>query len=67
MSVLPLFVSVHHMQSVPEDVRSPGAGVTQDCELPCEGWELNLGPLEEHQCSGLSLQSLETDLKIFCY
>ena len=30
-----------------EDVRSPGTGVTDICELPCGFWELNSGPLEE--------------------
>ena len=28
-------------------VKSPGTGVTDSCELLCEYWELNLGPLEE--------------------
>ena len=28
-------------------VRSPGAGVTASCELPCGYGELNLGSLEE--------------------
>ena len=31
-----------------EGVRSPEIGVTGSYELPCECWELNLGPLEEH-------------------
>lgn len=22
-------------------------GITDSCELPCEGWRLNLGPLEK--------------------
>jgi hypothetical protein len=30
-----------------EDVRSPGAGVTDSCELSCGYQELNLGPLGE--------------------
>jgi hypothetical protein len=30
-----------------EGVRSPGTGVTDIYELPCECWELNLGPLEK--------------------
>jgi hypothetical protein len=30
-----------------EGVRSPGAGATVSCELPCGCWELNLGPLQE--------------------
>ena len=30
-----------------EDVRYPGTGVTDSCELPCGCWELNPGALEE--------------------
>ena len=30
-----------------EGVGSPGTGATDNCELPCGYWELNLGPLEE--------------------
>jgi hypothetical protein len=30
-----------------EGVRSSENGVTDGCELPCECWELNSGPLEE--------------------
>jgi hypothetical protein len=30
-----------------EDVRFPETGVTDNCQLPCGCWELNLGPLEE--------------------
>ena len=30
-----------------EDVRSPATAVTNRCELPCECWELHVGPLEE--------------------
>lgn len=30
-----------------EDVSSPGSGVTDDCELWCGCWKLNLGLLEE--------------------
>ena len=29
-----------------DGVRSPRAGVTDSCELPCGWWELNLDPLE---------------------
>lgn len=28
-------------------IGSPGAGVTDGYELPCECWELDLGPLED--------------------
>ena len=34
-----------------EAVRSPETGVTDSCELPYGCWELDLGPLEEQQCS----------------
>jgi hypothetical protein len=30
-----------------ENVGSPGAGVTDSCELPCMCWELSPDPLEE--------------------
>jgi hypothetical protein len=30
-----------------EDVRTTGTGATNSCELSCECWKLNLGPLEE--------------------
>jgi len=30
-----------------EELGSPGTGVTDSCELPCECWELNPSPLEE--------------------
>jgi hypothetical protein len=30
-----------------EDIRFPGTGVTDRCELPCRCWGLNRGPLEE--------------------
>lgn len=42
-----------------EVVRSPGTGVTDAHEPPCECWELNLGPLQELQvllATELSLQ-----------
>ena len=29
------------------DVEYYGSGVTEDCEFPCELWELNSGPLEK--------------------
>jgi hypothetical protein len=44
-----------------EDVRSPGTGVVDSCELPCGCWKLNLGPLEEQPMlltAELPLQSL---------
>lgn len=30
-----------------DSVESSGTGVTGSFELPCEFWELNLGPLQE--------------------
>ena len=30
-----------------EGIRAPGTGVTDSCELPYGGWELNRGPLEK--------------------
>jgi hypothetical protein len=51
MNVLSACVSVYHVFIVLVETRrgiaSPGTGVTDSCELPCECWELNLGPLEE--------------------
>lgn len=32
-----------------EGVRSPGSSIKDVCELPCECWESNLGPLGEQQ------------------
>ena len=40
-------VSVHRVQK--EGIRSQGAGVAGGCEIPCESWEPNLGPLQEQQ------------------
>lgn len=45
-------VTVHtctscHPQRPAEGVRSPGAGVTAACELPCGCWEANFGSLQE--------------------
>jgi hypothetical protein len=51
MSVVPTCMQVHHICAWhpwrPEDIRSPGTGVTDGCELLCGCWELKLGPLEE--------------------
>lgn len=43
-------MNVHHMHVVPLEAKrghgtTPGAEVTDDCELPCVCWELNLSPL----------------------
>ena len=32
-----------------DGVRFPKAGVAGGCELQCQCWELNLGPLQEQQ------------------
>jgi hypothetical protein len=34
-------------QRLEEDIRGPGTGVVDGCELPCGCWESNLGLLEE--------------------
>ena len=38
-------------QTSEEDVRYPGTGVMDGCELPCGCWEQNLGLLEKHKYS----------------
>jgi hypothetical protein len=49
--VFPAFMSVYHMiepsQRPEEAIRSPESGVTDGCELPCECWDSNLGPMKE--------------------
>lgn len=35
------------VQKPEEGIGSPGAGVTEGCELPCRYGELNLDPMEE--------------------
>lgn len=50
--VLPACTSVYHMKACSprkpeEDVSSPGTGITDVCKLPCGGWQLMLGLLEE--------------------
>lgn len=50
---LPVYACVHHMQAwcpqKSEGVRSPGIGIIDVCELPCECWELNMGPPQKEQ------------------
>lgn len=46
MSVCHVCATVHKDQSE-EGIGSPGNKVINGCELPCEGWDLNSGPLEE--------------------
>lgn len=41
-----------------QDVRSRGTIVSDGCELPCGGWELKLGPLEEQPVLFISEPSL---------
>lgn len=45
---------VHHMcvwfqQRSEEGIGSPGTGATDGCEPPCECWDSNPGPLQEHR------------------
>jgi hypothetical protein len=51
MSVLPVWIYVHHVHAVPEEAKegagSPGTGVTDGCKPSCGCWELNLGPLQK--------------------
>ena len=54
---------VHHVQVrySEKGPRSFGAEVTEGCELPCECWKLNLGPLRAahaFNCCSVSLQPL---------
>ena len=46
-----MYVCIQCMCLMPKESRTgyrfPGTGVTDDSELPCGCWELNLGPLEE--------------------
>lgn len=51
MGISLAFMSVHHLHTVPpeaeEGVRSPGAGVRDDCDPPHGCWESSAGPLED--------------------
>jgi len=38
---------VQCLKKLEEGIGSPGTGVIDSCELYCQRWELNLGPLEE--------------------
>jgi hypothetical protein len=54
MGVLPACMSVYHVhawcpQWLEEGIGSPGTRITDDFELLCGCWELNLGSLEEQQ------------------
>lgn len=46
-------------QNPEENVRHPGNGVTEDCDSPCDSWELNLCPscltVEPSQWPGMSI------------
>lgn len=48
-------LSVYHIhpqkRGREENPKSPGNGVSEDCELPGECWKLNLCPLQISQCS----------------
>lgn len=43
------YICVWSLQRSEEGIGAPGTGVTNDCELPCECWKLNLGPSQEQQ------------------
>jgi hypothetical protein len=51
MIVLSVYVCVLYVCLMPKEVitgcQIPRTEVTDSCELPCECWELNLGPLQE--------------------
>lgn len=52
MNALPAYMSVLCVFLVPSDVRkrghkTPKAGVTYGCELPCGCWNSNPGPLQK--------------------
>ena len=50
-----------------EGVRSPEAGVTDSCGLPCGCWELNPGPLEVQSVLLPAEPSLQPCFVIFNY
>jgi hypothetical protein len=61
MSVLPtcMYLSVllcARLWGAEEGIRS--TAVLDGCELPCGLWELNLGPLQEHQVLFITETSL---------
>ena len=47
-----------------EDVRLPEGIITDSPKLPCECWELKLGPLEKQQCSQV-LRHLSSPIEFF--
>lgn len=56
--VLPAFMSVYHVDAVPEEaVREPGTVVTDDCELSCNEHESDPDSLKE-QTSALNCQAI---------
>lgn len=48
-----------------EGIRSPGAGVTDDRELPYGCWKLNQGRLQEHLVLSTAELPLRTLVDIF--
>lgn len=46
-------------------LRSPKTGVPEDFEWPCECWEWNLDPLEEHLVLLTAEMSLQPQVYIF--
>ena len=72
MNIVPVCISLYHIQCLkkPEkNIRSPGTGAIDSCELPCGCWESNLGSLEVPQTTEPSLQAPEKKnlLKGICY
>lgn len=67
MGVLSVCMSGYLVPQRPEEsVRFSGTGVTGNCQLPCDYWELNSGPLEEKfvlLTTETSLQSKHCGLK----
>lgn len=63
MSVLCVWAWCHWESK--EGVRSPVTGITDGCELPCECWEQNLDPPQEHPMLLTPQPSLQPLQKLF--
>jgi hypothetical protein len=66
-------MTVHHLGAMPEEargegIRSPGIGVSDSHELPCECWELNpwssVRAASALNCPAVSLAPISFFLKI---
>lgn len=51
--------------NMPGAHRSPGTGVTKDCESPCGGWDPNPGLLQGQQVLSTSEPSLQAPVTCF--